>query len=74
MDIQLHEFNILMGDRVYLPNVSGMLAAYAMSLPEISRDYSFSPFLFVRDEPEKIAQKWGSPSVLQSFQAHLSQI
>ncbi len=60
----LHEFNILMDRKVYLPNVSGMLRAYAEAQPRIGGAYQFMPFLFVRQEPEKIARTWDNPSVL----------
>ena len=64
MQIVLHEFNILMDQKVYLPNVSGMLRAYAESIPEIRKGYQFAPFLFVRGKPDSIVAQWDSPSVL----------
>src|SRR3989344_9504532 len=64
MKVYFHEFNVLMGDRVYLPNVSGMLRAYAETLPQIAGNYEFMPFLFVRSQPSKIIAEWDNPSVL----------
>ncbi|MBI1974282.1 MAG: B12-binding domain-containing radical SAM protein [Candidatus Zambryskibacteria bacterium] len=63
-NIQLHEFNILMDKKVYLPNVSGMLQAYAVGVPEVVEHFHFSQFQFIRKEPEKIADEWDNPSVL----------
>ncbi len=63
-NIQLHEFNILMNNRMYLPNVSGMLQAYAAGVPEVRDNFRFSPFQFIRKEPERIAAEWDNPSVL----------
>ncbi|OHA38123.1 MAG: hypothetical protein A3G03_01610 [Candidatus Taylorbacteria bacterium RIFCSPLOWO2_12_FULL_44_15c] len=64
MKVYFHEFNVLMGDRVYLPNVSGMLRAYAETLPQIAGNYEFMPFLFVRSQPSKIIAAWDNPAVL----------
>jgi len=47
-NVYLHEFNILMAGKVYLPNVSGMLRAYAEVQSRIIETYKFMPFLFVR--------------------------
>lgn len=53
-----------MDNRVYLPNVSGMLQAYAAGVPEVHEAFHFSPFQFIRKEPEQIAAEWDNPSVL----------
>ncbi len=62
--VYLHEFNILMSGRVYLPNVSGMLRAYAETQAQIKENYQFMPFLFVREQPRKIIDAWENPSVV----------
>ena len=62
--VYLHEFNILMGRKVFLPNVSGMLRAFAETNDEIVSNYEFMPFLFIRDKPEVIARQWDKPDVL----------
>ena len=62
--VYLHEFNILMAGRVYLPNVSGMLRAYAEDQAQIKENYQFMPFLFVREQPRKIIDAWENPSVV----------
>jgi len=53
-----------MAGKVYLPNVSGMLRAYAELKSQIVGAYKFMPFLFVRQQPEEIIRKWDNPSVL----------
>lgn len=63
-EIYLHEFNILMDKKAYLPNASGMLRAYAEANPQIAEMYRFMPFLFMRQHPEKIVEMWNDPSVL----------
>ncbi len=63
-NVYFHEFNIPMGDRIYLPNVSGMLRAYAETIPAVKEKYCFEPFLFVRQGPQKIAEAWDRPSVM----------
>ncbi|MDO8500082.1 MAG: B12-binding domain-containing radical SAM protein [bacterium] len=62
--VYLHEFNILMGRKVYLPNVSGMLRAFAETKKEIRANYQFMPFVFIRGKPETITAQWDNPSVL----------
>lgn len=62
--VYFHEFNILMAGKVYLPNVSGMLQANCQKYPEITANYQFMPFLFIRQKPEQIIDKWHNPAVL----------
>lgn len=63
-EIYLHEFNILMDKKAYLPNASGMLRAYAEANQQIAESYRFMPFLFIRQHPKKIVAVWNDPSVL----------
>lgn len=62
--VYLHEFNILMHRKAYLPNASGMLRAYAEDQSQIAKAYRFMPLLFLRQQPEKIIEMWNDPSVL----------
>lgn len=62
--VYLHEFNILMANKVYLPIASGMLRAYAQSIPEIKETYEFKPFVFVRQKPSKLLRAYEHPGVL----------
>lgn len=62
--VYLHEFNILMANKVYLPIASGMLRAYAESIPEIKNNYEFKPFIFIRQKPEHILKIYEQPDIL----------
>lgn len=63
MQVYLNEFNVLMDKTVYLPLVSGLLHGYAANDPAISASYEFMPYLFVRQEPETIINRYQDPSV-----------
>jgi len=52
-----------MSNIAYLPFVSGLLCAYAKNHRKITSVYDFSPFLFYRDKPELILEKYKSPSI-----------
>lgn len=69
--VQLHEFNILIGDRVYLPNVSGMIQAYAEAQSEIASVYRFEPFLFIRGNPTKIMDRWSKDLSVLAFSSSM---
>ena len=64
--VYLHEFNILMSGRVYLPNISGMLRAYAETQAQIKENYQFMPFLFVREQPARSLMRGKIPRLLLS--------
>jgi putative methyltransferase len=57
------EFNVLMGNVAYLPLVSGLLSAYAQRVPGITAEYDLMPFLFHRDIPDRLLEKYEEPSV-----------
>ena len=61
--IYFNEYNVLMSNTAYLPFVSGLLCAYAKKHKKITSVYDFSPFLFYRDKPELILEKYKSPSI-----------
>ena len=61
--VYFNEFNLPMNGTVYLPLVSGMLRAYAETFPVLKESFEFMPFLFIRDLPEKIVEKYVNPSV-----------
>ncbi|MFH1487197.1 MAG: cobalamin-dependent protein, partial [Chloroflexota bacterium] len=63
LEVYLNEFNLPMGNTIYLPLVSGQLQAYAQTKPEICENYHFMPFLFMRDDPERIMAQYQSPAV-----------
>ena len=61
--IYFNEYNMLMGNSVYFPLVSGMLQAYAQTKDVIKKNYQFMPFIFFRDDPDKIISTYQNPSV-----------
>jgi putative methyltransferase len=63
MEVYFNEFNTAMGNTVYLPLVSGLLSSYSKTIPKIKENYEFMPFLFMRDDPEKIFSQYKNPSV-----------
>ncbi len=62
-EVYFNEYNVLMEDAVYLPLVSGLLQAYAQTMPRIQENYEFMPFLFIRDDVDKIIAQYKNPSV-----------
>jgi radical SAM superfamily enzyme YgiQ (UPF0313 family) len=61
--VYFNEYNVLMSNTAYLPFVSGLLCAYAKRHKKITEVYDFLPFLFYRDKPELILEKYESPSI-----------
>jgi len=62
-DVYLHEFNVVMEGNIYLPLVCGLLKTYALTVPAVRENYRFMPFLFIREDPEKILVAYGAPAV-----------
>lgn len=61
--VYLNEYNILMDVSTYFPFVSGILKSYAVQFPLIVANYQFEPFLFFRDNLNKIIQQYKNPSI-----------
>lgn len=62
-EVYFNEFNVLMDGFAYFPLVSGLLQAYAQVQPGLSENYSFMPYLFHRDIPERILVQYQNPAV-----------
>jgi len=62
-EVYLNEYNVLMSNAIYLPLASGLLQAYATTIPDIQKNYQFMPFLFIRNHPEKIIAQYKNPGV-----------
>ncbi len=52
-----------MENAVYLPLVSGHLHAFAVKDPVINENYEFMPYIFYREYPDKILEKYDNPAV-----------
>ena len=61
--VYLNEYNVPMGNAIYLPYASGLLQAYAQNNPEVRGMYEFMPILFQRDTVENIIAQYDSPAV-----------
>lgn len=61
--VYFNEYNILMENAVYFPLVSGHLHAFALKDDLIKNNYEFMPYIFYRDYPDKILEKYDAPSV-----------
>lgn len=62
-EVYFNEYNVLMENTVFLPLVSGLLQAYAQTKAVIRENYQFMPFIFIRDNPERILSQYQNPSV-----------
>ena len=62
--VYLNEYNCPTYNTIYFPFSSGLLRAYAETIPEIANNYEFMPFLFVRETIDKIMEKYDNPSVV----------
>ena len=61
--VYLHEFNVSGEGYIYLPLASGLIRAYAESIPEIAAVYEFAPFIFRREPIEEIFTRYEEPAV-----------
>lgn len=62
-EVYLNEYNVLMEGSAYLPLVSGTLQVYAETFPEVVEHYRFMPYLFHRDDPDRLVARYRNPSV-----------
>ncbi|CAA6606421.1 putative methyltransferase [Rhodospirillaceae bacterium LM-1] len=61
--VYFNEFNLLMGNTTYLPLVSGLLKAYALTRPSLAETYDFMPFHFHIEAPGPIVARHDKPFV-----------
>jgi putative methyltransferase len=59
----LNEYNIRMERSAYLPIATGLLRAYAETLPEVRANYEFAPFLYHVDSMANIMPRYDAPDV-----------
>ena len=53
-----------MGNSAYFPLASGLLHSYCETIPEITQNYEFQPYIFFRDKLENIIPKLKDPDVV----------
>lgn len=62
--VYLCQVNYQFGNNVFLPYSVGLIRAYCTSIPEVNVNYEFKPFIFLREEPGKLAARLEDPSVV----------
>ena len=62
--VQLLQLNNNYGNQYYLPYTIGCLQAYVHKQENIRKNFSFLPFLFKRDQVEKIVDIMGDVDIL----------
>ena len=65
--VYFNEFNVLQGRATYLPLVSGLLHAYALTSEAVKANYTFMPYLFHIDTPAKILASYVQPPAVAAF-------
>ncbi|OAN56001.1 hypothetical protein A6A04_10605 [Paramagnetospirillum marisnigri] len=65
--VYFNEFNVLMGDAAYLPLVSGLLHAHALTSEKVRATYEFAPYLFHIDSPANILAHYDKPPAVAAF-------
>src|SRR3989344_2603764 len=63
-NVFLVQVNYRYGNNVFMPYSIGSIQAYCQTDPEIRTNFNFQPLLFLRDEPEQVAQSMTDPAVL----------
>lgn len=69
--VYFNEFNLVLGKSRYFPVVSGILRAYAETVPEIRNRYEFMPFLFQWDSVDNILAQYTKPPDIAAFSANM---
>jgi putative methyltransferase len=65
--LYFNEYNVRMGGFSYLPLVSGLLRAYAETVPEIKDHYEFMPFIYAMDLADRILAQYTEPPDVACF-------
>ena len=61
--LYFNEFNVRLDNATYLPLSSGLLRAYAETSELLRANYDFMPFIFYRDNLERILGHYDNPDV-----------
>src|SRR3990167_10308098 len=69
--VEFFELQLRMGQRAYLPLVSGQLAAFAWTHPEIARAYRVGQIHFAHDPPDQIEQECSPDIDVAAFSVSL---
>lgn len=63
-NVYMCEFNLMMGESVYLPIATSSLVAYAKTNATITQHYCFMPYCFIKKPISEILESMEEPSVL----------
>lgn len=63
-NVYMCEFNLVMGDAVYLPIATSSLVAFAKTNAAITKNYCFMPYIFIKRPISEILEEITEPSVL----------
>ena len=65
--IYFNEYNVLMGDATYLPLVSGLLHAAALTSEKVKKHYTIAPYIFHLDAPANIFSQYKTKPDVAAF-------
>ena len=65
--IYFNEYNVLMGDATYLPLVSGLLHAAALTSEKVKEHYTIAPYIFHLDAPANIFSQYKTKPDVAAF-------
>ena len=63
-NVALVQVNYQFGNNVFLPHSVGLIRAYCETIPEISDNFNFLDFVYLRGNPSQVAQQLDSPNVI----------
>ncbi|MFD6530882.1 B12-binding domain-containing radical SAM protein [Streptomyces sp. NPDC060184] len=63
-NVYLAQVNNNFGDMAFLPYSVGMLQAYCMTQPDITEAFNFMPFVFLRENVQRVARQMDHPDVI----------
>ena len=63
-NVALVQVNYQYGNNVFLPHSVGLVQAYCQTVPEIQDNFNFLDFIYLREDPDSVAQRLESPNIV----------
>lgn len=63
LEVYFNEYNVPTDDTIYFPYSTGLLRAYAEQFKEVTDNYQFMPFLFLREPVDRILSYYNNPFI-----------
>ncbi|MQF67521.1 hypothetical protein FIM07_03665 [SAR202 cluster bacterium AD-802-F09_MRT_200m] len=63
-NVALAQVNYQFGNNVFLPHSVGLIRAYCETIPEIVGNINFLDFVYLREDPARVAQRLDSPRII----------